>query len=152
MSKALVPDSKREQELVALGRKEGRAEVREAVAKEAGEEKVANLKKDRNELRTDLELAEEDAERGRASHGLVMTLGFGAGTGTGVAAQHYGLDKTTMPNWAKKGIIPVLGTLGGAASLLVGGIGGKALQGFLFGNAIGSGTVSIVKKVAGITT
>lgn len=152
MSKAsLAPESKREEQLVALGRSQGRSEVKNREKQEETKEEIADLKKDRNELRRQRDDAELEAENGRASQRLVMGLTGAVGTGTGFAAQHYGMDKTSINPYVKKGTIPGLGLVLGGVSLMVGGIPGSALVGFFLGNAFGSGVTSLTKKVAGIS-
>lgn len=144
--KAVIPENKRDQALVA----QGRAEVRSSEKKKEKDDKIDELKKERNAARRDAQEAEAEAEAGRASHRLVMGLTAAAGTGGGIAAQHYGMDKTSINAVVKKGTIPAVGIVLGSLGLMLDGIAGAATTGFFYGMAFGSGSVSVTKKVAGI--
>lgn len=129
---------------------QGRAEQRASEHHKAEAEQIDTLKKERNAARREAAAAEEDAEAGRASHKLVMGVSAAAGTGAGLAGQHYGMDKTAINKYVKKGAIPAGGIVTGILGLFVKGVPGAMLTGFGFGTALGSGTVSLTKKLAGI--
>lgn len=146
MSKAIVPENKRDEKLIAQGRSLERAKEQ----RDEQKDELEKLKKEKNAYRRDAEEAMAEADAGKASHRLVMGLSAVTGGGSGFAAQHYGMDKTSINVWVKKGTIPTVGIIVGSLGLLVDGVPGAMTTGFFYGMAVGSGITSGTKKVLGV--
>jgi len=143
MASSPAPETKREEALVALGRRE--AAQRQRAAEKVEENK--ELKKERNAYKAALRESEEERAKGSPMEKVIMGVSLGAGVAAGGAAQHYGLDKTALPSWAKKGLLPTAGGLGFVVGILVPGPLGNGIAALSLGLAAGSGAVSVTKKL-----
>lgn len=144
--KAIVPENKRDEKLIAQGRALERAKEQ----RDEQKDELDKLKKERNAARRDADEAMEVADAGKASHRLVMGLSAATGTGAGFAAQHYGMDRTSVNKWVKKGTVPVAGLVVGSLGLMLDGIPGAATTGFFFGMTFGSAVTSGTKAALGV--
>src|SRR5690606_15484406 len=85
MASSPAPETKREEALVALGRRE--AAQRQRAAEKVEENK--ELKKERNAYKAALRESEEERAKGSPMEKVIMGVSLGAGVAAGGAAQHY---------------------------------------------------------------
>ena len=141
MSTAIVPQNKREEELVRLGKTEANA----ALKKKEQKAEVKRLKKEASAARREAKnVLEDEAPISKLAAGGGLVIGGGAG----VAAQHYLMDKHVANKYVRAGTLPTVGGLGLLGGLLVSGPIGNFLFGAGAGLALGSGATSMAKHLS----
>lgn len=141
-SKGIVPDSKREEALVALGKQQARAKLKQ----DQKDQEIKDLKKAKNAA---IREVREDAEEAEPMHRMAVGGGLTLGLGGGMAAQHYGVDKSKIESKnVKRAILPAVGVAAAVGGMFVPGGAGDFLFGLGLGTAAGSGLTSAVKALA----
>ena len=142
MASKVVPENKREEALVALGRKE-------AAQRQAHKAHAEALKEAKREAAKAKREAKEEAAEAEPMHRIAAGGGFALGTGAGLAAQHFGMDQTAIQSAAvKKGTVPALGLLLAGGGLLLDGGAGDFLFCLGLGTSVGSGLTSAAKYLS----
>lgn len=143
MAKAgITPDNKREEALVALGKQQARAKAKQ----DEKDQQIKELKKEKSAAVREVRL---DAEEVEPMHRMAVGGGLTLGLGSGMAAQHYGVDESKIESKnVKRALIPVIGVAAAVGGMFVPGGGGDFLFGLGLGAAAGSGLTSAVKAIS----